>query len=511
MTMRKKVVSVFIVLCMIASVMPTAFAEKITMSEFTNRLNSIQSKYKAGTSVSQIYNSTYQGSSCYKDLSGWSSWQCMAWAYYVFDTVWKVSVRNDRTDLHSDVSRLFVGDYVRYRSTESLDHSIFITKISGNDIYYTDGNGQGTNLIRYNVHTTKSELQALINKKLKDEAGKGYIRHSWDNGLNNDPLGKPVYVGEDFYSYIVKADVWKMVTYDKSWNVYLDTDRKTTNQVWHFKHLGNNLYKIENLYDGKALEVQFESKDKGANIGAQDYWGGTSQQWYIYGELGQYVLRAKNTQYVMDVSDNNNSDGTNIATWESNNTSAQKFHLAWADMKAPILSVKVGNSNSETKLVWEGGTYANGHDIKIWRGTYWVGEAYHNEWNVTDTPYSIRLPAGHYEAYVDAKTAVEKRMSNVVAFDVAPAPEITPALTETSHLYKINTEISNLSENAVCVAGLYSDSGILLETDSAELSSGGSLAALAVSKHSNAAYIRVFLWDSLNNIAPLAESKKIDL
>ena len=70
---------------------------------------------------------------------------------------------------------------------------------------------------------------------------------------------------------------------------------------------------------------------------------------------------------------------------------------------------------------------ATGYDVKIWNGTYWVGDAYHIEWNVQGTSCGIVLPAGYYEAYVD--TRIENAlMSNVVAFTVkmkSPTPTIT--------------------------------------------------------------------------------------
>ena len=91
------------------------------------------------------------------------------------------------------------------------------------------------------------------------------------------------------------------------------------------------------------------------------------------------------------------------------------------------LEVTAGNSSTETIFSWNAVPRATGYDVKIWNGTYWVGDAYHIEWNVQGTSCGIVLPAGYYEAYVD--TRIENAlMSNVVAFTVkmkSPTPTIT--------------------------------------------------------------------------------------
>ena len=91
------------------------------------------------------------------------------------------------------------------------------------------------------------------------------------------------------------------------------------------------------------------------------------------------------------------------------------------------LNVAAGNSSTETTFSWNAVPGATGYDVKIWNGTYWVGDAYHIEWNVQGTSCGIVLPAGYYEAYVD--TRIENAlMSNVVAFTVkmkSPTPTIT--------------------------------------------------------------------------------------
>lgn len=606
--MKKKVVSLFMAVCILLSVMPAVSAEKITMSEFNNRINSIQSKYGAGTSVSQIYNSTYGGSACYKDLSGWSSWQCMAWASYVFDTVWKVSVRNDRTDVHSDVNRLFVGDYVRYRSSDSYDHSIFITKISGNDIYYTDGNGQGTNLIRYNVHTTKSALQALLNKQLKDENRNGYVRHSWDNGLKGDnedptvsnlrndranedtfcisaelndnvgvtsvwlnvygPSGNKGYrvsasngtfthwikysdyggygkfsvhlyaedasgkqsaqginnfypssnLGDEFFGLILNKAVWKPIEVCDDNFVRLGTEDGTAKHIWHFNRESDGTFRITSAQNGKVLDVENALTADKTRIQTYEDKGGDNQRWILFEKNYGYLLRPKNTGRVLDLADGKTEDGTQVQIYGSNGTDAQIFSIYAGNeiqLKAPTMTVQAGTSSSPTTFEWnESSIYGEKRfDIKIWKNKLFEGDAYHIEWE-THSPYSIKLPAGHYEAYVDAANELQCLRSNVVAFDVEQDTSqlyVLSNVTEDDTSYIINSDINLLNQPAEYTLALYSSDGRLLNTKTQKIQSGTVSVQENISKHPDAKYIKVFLWDSLNSMEPLADSEKINL
>lgn len=45
-------------------------------------------------------------------------------------------------------------------------------------------------------------------------------------------------------------------------------------------------------------------------------------------------------------------------------------------------------------------------------------DAYQIEWNIKDTSIDLALPAGYYEAYIDARDSNHMQMSNVVKFAV---------------------------------------------------------------------------------------------
>ena len=87
---------------------------------------------------------------------------------------------------------------------------------------------------------------------------------------------------------------------------------------------------------------------------------------------------------------------------------------------APTLTVSTGNSSIETTFSWNTVEGATEYDVKIWKGTVWEGDAYLVEWGASN-PYSVVLPEGTYQAYVDTRFGSDMQMSNIVTFNVTKA------------------------------------------------------------------------------------------
>ena len=84
------------------------------------------------------------------------------------------------------------------------------------------------------------------------------------------------------------------------------------------------------------------------------------------------------------------------------------------------LNVEVGNTSAETKFTWNDVNNATGYDVKIWKGKAWEGDPYLVEWGASN-PYSVVLPEGTYQAYVDTRFGSDMQMSNIVTFNVTKA------------------------------------------------------------------------------------------
>ncbi len=83
------------------------------------------------------------------------------------------------------------------------------------------------------------------------------------------------------------------------------------------------------------------------------------------------------------------------------------------------LFVSPGDSKKLTSFSWSDNSNSLEYRLKIWNGTYWVGDPYFAQWGLTDKTYDVNLPAGYYEAYIDAVNENDMQMSNVVSFTVS--------------------------------------------------------------------------------------------
>ena len=85
--------------------------------------------------------------------------------------------------------------------------------------------------------------------------------------------------------------------------------------------------------------------------------------------------------------------------------------------KPATLSATIGTNFAPTKFVWNATDNTTQYALKIWKGTCWEGPSY-AEFSVYDTSYSVDLPAGYYEAYVDSINENGWICSNVIKFTV---------------------------------------------------------------------------------------------
>ena len=166
----KRVLSVLLACVMVGGVTPllpplTVQAASLTSAQFQAKLADLKKQYPTGTSVSKIYNSK----GAYKADGSGDCWTCVAWARFMFYNVWGVAFNDAKKvePYHTDISRLAIGDYLRYGN-----HSVFITDIKGDTIYYVDGNGNKDNKIKWERTKNRYDFTSIVS-----------IRHYKDNNL----------------------------------------------------------------------------------------------------------------------------------------------------------------------------------------------------------------------------------------------------------------------------------------------------------------------------------------
>ncbi len=188
----KRILSLFLSLVLLFSILPITpivanAATTMTESTFNSKLNTFK-------------NNVYKNGSTYADnSSGTLGYQCFGYANYLAKYIYGSYPTSKNTGLTvntgweltrgaSAIDDLHIGDIVRYRYSNSyyINHSIFITGIDGDTVYYTDANADGYNTVKWGNKTTKSELKTNVAKYLNDQKGKlttqkGFVAHytSW--------------------------------------------------------------------------------------------------------------------------------------------------------------------------------------------------------------------------------------------------------------------------------------------------------------------------------------------
>lgn len=76
---------------------------------------------------------------------------------------------------------------------------------------------------------------------------------------------------------------------------------------------------------------------------------------------------------------------------------------------------------------------------------------------------------------------------------------------------EVETEISGCIGSALCLRAVYSADGTLLGQSAADVDSGTGSITAYFPDYPNAAYVKVFLWNSLESMCPLTDSERVDL
>lgn len=193
----KKVISIMLILIAAFSFakfggeMPIAQAASLTQNEFDSKLSSARSKYPNG---------------CNNDTYSWYvagslvGYQCHGYARWLSYYVWGSDFRNgngtnwtryEATSSDSKIDKLVPGDVIRYRggTSKSWNHTIFVTSISGDTVYFTDCNSDGNCTVKWDRSFSKSTLSTYLKTTLYNSGneasstGRGYIAHYTLNNL----------------------------------------------------------------------------------------------------------------------------------------------------------------------------------------------------------------------------------------------------------------------------------------------------------------------------------------
>ena len=137
-------------------------------------------------------------------------------------------------------------------------------------------------------------------------------------------------LGDSFYSYITINNYYLT---EVNSNVQLEKNSSTINQIWEFKRQSDGSYIIKSCASGNVFDVDCAVDKNGTNVQTYSTNNSNAQKWLIFDNgSGKNYLRPKcSTSRVLDVSGGALQEKSNIQIWEVNYTEAQKFNIIKVD------------------------------------------------------------------------------------------------------------------------------------------------------------------------------------
>ena len=259
--------------------------------------------------------------------------------------------------------------------------------------------------------------------------GISYEKYWYESGINPSnetytyTAGKwyasknPVNIGDKVYATLLIKNTW-IPAVDSNGKVVLATEeRYDPYKMWRFERHPNGSYVIWNCGSERYLDITNLGDYDGATAKTTAYTG-TALSWFIYDSgSGSYILRPNYSDRVLDVMNGQNKVGDILNLYTYNGSNAQLFAI-YEFPKVGASSLSYTISDNSTTFNWSSATNATHYSLKINSGTPGNVSKYKVITNLTNTTYSLSLPAGYYEAYVDSCNWYCYNASNVIKFYV---------------------------------------------------------------------------------------------
>ena len=225
--------------------------------------------------------------------------------------------------------------------------------------------------------------------------------------------------GDDFYANIIKASTWSTLV-NKNPNLEVGGEGEAEgSDIWHFRLMKDGTYTIQSLFDGKYLDVEEFSDQKGANVYCYDYTGDSNQRWYLtLGKNGKVLIPKNATGLCLDVSNDGSDAGTNAQLWEPNGTTAQEFNVYKED------TIKLGTANvtlSNNNYIYDGKEKKPDVTVKYGYATLQQGIDYTVEYsnNVKAGTATVTIKGtGIYSGTVSKNFEIKEALYTVYGYQV---------------------------------------------------------------------------------------------
>ena len=423
--------AVIMIICAVPMIGDGVIAQAVTKSEFDSRLASFKSTQYGNNSTYVNNPSKTGGYQCFgfaNELSLWifGSYPTNSMSCSTINSGWS------RTYGGSGVDNLCVGDVVRY-----YYHSIFITGISGDTIYYAQANvPSGTNKVTYDNSVSRSSLRSRVDSKLTHSGAttKGWVAHFNDNHAGTHThsyvehyeaahphkkymkcsCGEWYYTGAEAATYVLEHEaVHPHREYNHCkicGNNYLTGNTGYYDSCASCKNAASNWdfvdYCMPGYYNVKAgSDFEFSGTvkcdipinwlavviyDENDNeIETLNAWPGTNT--YNIANLNKdydFSTLPKGKYKILVHANNGNNDYAYIYY--------EYFNVGAPVLDAPVASVRT-TSSGKAIITWSPVANADNYDVRIFKSN---GDSYKNSWSCRGTSYEIDLPDGDYYVWM---------------------------------------------------------------------------------------------------------------
>ena len=167
-----------------------------------------------------------------------------------------------------------------------------------------------------------------------------------------------------------KVDIYSQST-DNGVKAHAWSQNYVNSQKFVFQKDGADTYTICNVNSGKYLEVAYGGANGEYKVTQCHYTGADAQRWYLAKQGdGSYSLINKATGKYMDLSGGSVANGTDIQTWASNGSAAQKFWLTPVDtLMDGVYTVRCA---ADASWGWDISGYSmdSGANLQVWNSQH---------------------------------------------------------------------------------------------------------------------------------------------
>ena len=232
------------------------------------------------------------------------------------------------------------------------------------------------------------------------------------------PLTQTLNIGDNFYAYLKSDNM--LYNADRNSNIVLENYSFDKSLVWNFIRQNDGTYLIKNVKTGLYLDVYCSNDYDGGIIRTFSHNGSSAQRYYIYEYNNRYIIRPQCSETrVVTVNNGGNSIGNKLNMWfyyfaaETQRFDIQKINTVKAS------SLKYNKNGQKVTLSWTKGENAENYKIFIRYKKSGEYAPYNTVINYTKTSYSVNLPAGEYEVYIEGQNLISEKASNTIRFTIS--------------------------------------------------------------------------------------------